>query len=99
MRPHSQTAFSSIERVREREERGRARKELGLEVGAQAVAEHRDAEIVRHLAKLQHMALREELSLVDKDAMDLALLQLLADRIEQVDVLVIGVRGRRQGDA
>src|SRR5690349_5348817 len=45
------------------------------------------------------MALRQELRLVDEDAVELALAQLVADRVEQVDALVIGVGGRGQSYA
>ena len=38
------------ERIRQREQRGRAGEQLALEVGSQAVAEHRNAKLVGHLA-------------------------------------------------
>ena len=60
------------QRVRERQERGGTGEELGLEIGAEAVAEHRDAEPVGDLAKLDHVPLGEELRLVDEDAVELA---------------------------
>ena len=86
MRPHS--------RVGEGKEGGRAREKLALEVGAKAIAEHRDAEAVGDFTQLEHVPLREELGLVDEDAVDIAFLQLLPDRGEEVDALVIAVRRR-----
>ena len=40
----------------------------------------------------------QELRFVDEDAVELAPLQLVGDRFEQVDALVINLRRRRQGD-
>ena len=45
------------------------------------------------------MPLRQELRLVDEDAVERPLLQLLGDGFEQIDALVIAARRRRQGDA
>ena len=56
-------------------------------------------ELVGDFAQLQHVALRQELRFVDEDAVELALLQFVADRVEQVDALVDTVRGRGQRDA
>src|SRR5690349_8557941 len=81
-------------RVRKREEGGGAGEELALKVGAETVAEDRDAEAVGDLAQLEHVALRQELGFVDEHAVDLALLELLADRGEQVDAFVVTVRRR-----
>src|SRR5262245_14152992 len=66
-------------RIREGKKRSGSRKELPLEIGSKAVAEHRDSEPVGDLAQLQNMPLREELRFVDEDAVDLALLQFFAD--------------------
>src|SRR6185369_12258103 len=91
--------FQLDQRVREREQSRRPGKELSLEVGPEAVAEHRNPERVGDLAKLQHVALRQELRLVDEYAVELTLPQFPADRDEQVDTLVIGVGRGGQSDA
>ena len=46
------------QRVCERQQRRRTGKQLALEIRPQAIAEHRDAELVGDLAQLQHVALR-----------------------------------------
>ena len=58
------------QRVRQREQRRRAREELGLEIGAEPVAEHGNSEAVGDLAQLEHVALRQELRFVDEDAVE-----------------------------
>ena len=64
------------QRVGEREQGRRAGEEIAPEVGAQAVAEHRDAELVGDAAQLQDMVAGQELRLVDQQAVELALDQL-----------------------
>src|SRR5579884_2152756 len=86
-------------RVRQRQKRRRAGEELALEVRPETVAQHWNAQPVRHLAQLEHVALRQELRLIDEDAVELALLQLVGDRLEKVDTLVIAVRRSRKRDA
>ena len=61
------------QRVGQREQRRRAGEQLALEIGAQAVAEHRDAELVGDPAQLQDMVAGQELRLVDQHAVELAL--------------------------
>src|SRR5438045_2053616 len=87
------------QRIRQCEQRGGAGEKLALKVGAEAVAKHGNREAVGDLAQLQDVALGEELRLVDQDAVELALLQLVGDRTEQIDLLVIAVGGGRQSDA
>ena len=61
------------QRVGQREQRRRAGKQLAAEVGAQAVAEHRNADLVGDAAQLQDMVAGQELRLVDQQAVELAL--------------------------
>ena len=60
--------FQFDQRVGQREQRRRPGKQLALEIGSQAIAEHRNIQLVGDLAELQHMRLRQELRLVDEDA-------------------------------
>jgi len=87
------------ERVGKGKQGGGPGEEVGLEVGAEAIAEHRYRKIVGDAAKLEDVIAGEELRLVNQHAMQFALLQLLGDLREQVDAIVIGVGGRIEGDA
>ena len=71
---------------------GRAWKQMALEVRAQAVAEDRNLQLVGDPAKLKHMIAGEELRLVDQDAVEPALQQLLHDRVEQVQLFAVAMR-------
>src|SRR6478752_581835 len=64
-------------RIRQREQRRRAGEELTLEVGAEAVAEDRNRQSVGDFAQLQHVLLRQELRLVEQDAVELAAFELI----------------------
>ena len=54
--------------------------------------------LVGDFAQLEHVPLRQKLRFVDEDAVDGPLLQLLADRREQVDAFVIRMRRGRERD-
>ena len=82
------------QRIGEREKRSAAFEQLALEVGAKAIAEHRDLQIVGHSSELKHVLAGEELSFVHQHAIKLALLQFFGHCIEQVDVGRIAVRRR-----
>src|SRR4029079_16851063 len=90
--PAFTTRLQFDQRICEREQRRRAGEQLALEIGAKAVAENGDGKLIGYLAQLEHRALREELRLVDQDAVETALLQFLANRREQVDAFVVHVR-------
>src|SRR6185369_1463875 len=87
------------QRVRQGEESGGARKQLGLEVGSEPVAKHRDLQPVGDLAQLKYVPLRQELGFVDQNAVQFPLLELAGDRLEQIDALVISVGGCGKSDA
>src|SRR5437868_13836128 len=57
--------------IGEGQERGAAFEQLALKVGAQAVAEHRDLQIVGDAAELKHVVASEELRFVHQHAMKL----------------------------
>ena len=57
--------FQLDQRIGQREQRGRAGEQRAEEVGAKAVAEHRDLELVGDAAQLEDMIGGEELRLVD----------------------------------
>ena len=61
--------FEFLEIVGPREQVLTAFERLALKIGAQAVGQHRDVELVGDLTKLEHLIAREELSFVDQHAM------------------------------
>src|SRR5687768_4343118 len=74
------------ERVGQRQKRRAAFKQLPEEVGAQAIAKHRQIDLVAEAAELENLVPGQELRFVDQKAVELAALQLLGDSFEQVDV-------------
>jgi hypothetical protein len=87
------------ERIGKGEQGRRAGEKVGLEVGAQAVAEDGDRKVVGDAAELEDVIAGEELGFVDQHAMQFALLQFLGDLGQQVDAFVVGAGRRIEGDA
>jgi hypothetical protein len=67
--------------------RARAGEQVALEVGAQAVAHHRDAKPVGNARQLPDLLFLQELRLVDEDAVHIGVLVVLGDA---------GITGRRR---
>src|SRR5690606_9888913 len=72
-----------------REELHGAGKELALEIGAQAIAHDRDLQPVGYPGEAPDLVAREELCLIDEDAIDLGFLVEVPDRL--VEVIAGGV--------
>ena len=70
-----------------------------MEIGAEAVAKHRDRNLISYPAKLQDMVARKELRFVDQHAVQRALLQLLGDLGKQVDIRIEGIGRGIDSDA
>jgi hypothetical protein len=77
--------------VGEREQMGAPLEQIGLEIGAQAVGEDRDVELVADRGELDDLGAGQELGLVEQDAVELALLQLLLDLGADVGAIVVEI--------
>ena len=60
---------------------GAALEQIGLEIGPEAVSKDGNVELVADRGELDDLGPGEELSLVEEDAVELALLQLLLDLV------------------
>ena len=83
--------FELDQRVGQREQGGGPGEKLGLEIGAQAVAEHRQVHLVSEPAQLQHLSLGQELGLVDQHAVQPPPAEFGPDRLQQVGRRIEGV--------